>query len=263
MALAAGFYSGPTGEAIVAALQQRGGVLAAEDLAAHRTAFVDPISTTYRGHRVYEVPPPTQVGSVGSNSIGWMQLTVFLLRLRCWSGRHGSSSDCRCKSPVRLVTWGMQTEPTSKYPFAPGHCSAHGDEHPGAGARCRQPALGLCCAPPHRRRRHALRLRRRPGIQCRLGGPVLALGKISASIHAMLHVRCAMTTVLVHVAVPLHSAFCIVGRSYAVCSAKLSGSSSLYSRSTSMPPPTGCGASPSGPTAEQGVRRGAASCVQG
>jgi gamma-glutamyltranspeptidase len=61
MSSPAGFYANQTGEAIVAALQQRGGVLAAEDLAAHRTAFVDPISTTYRGHRVYEVPPPTQV----------------------------------------------------------------------------------------------------------------------------------------------------------------------------------------------------------
>jgi Gamma-glutamyltranspeptidase len=60
--LSAGFYANQTGDAIVAALQQRGGVLTAEDLAAHRTAFVEPISTTYRGHRVYEVPPPTQVG---------------------------------------------------------------------------------------------------------------------------------------------------------------------------------------------------------
>lgn len=41
-------------------LQERKGVMTAEDLAAHRTAFVEPISTTYRGHRVYEVPPPTQ-----------------------------------------------------------------------------------------------------------------------------------------------------------------------------------------------------------
>ena len=56
-----GFYSGPVAAAIAAAVQSRQGVLSEEDLAAHRTAAVAPISTDYRGHRVYEVPPPTQV----------------------------------------------------------------------------------------------------------------------------------------------------------------------------------------------------------
>jgi Gamma-glutamyltranspeptidase len=67
----AGFYANQTGDAIVAALQQRDGVLTAEDLAAHRTAFVEPVSTTYRGHRVYEVPPPTQVGGSSCQSACW------------------------------------------------------------------------------------------------------------------------------------------------------------------------------------------------
>lgn len=34
-----------------------------EDLADHRTSFVEPITTTYRGHKIYELPPPTQVES--------------------------------------------------------------------------------------------------------------------------------------------------------------------------------------------------------
>jgi len=42
-------------------VQSRKGVLTEADLAAHRTAIVPPISTVYKGHRVYEVPPPTQV----------------------------------------------------------------------------------------------------------------------------------------------------------------------------------------------------------
>jgi gamma-glutamyltranspeptidase/glutathione hydrolase len=45
---AAGFYSGPVADAIVAALQSRGGVMAAEDLGAHATEEAEPISTTYR-----------------------------------------------------------------------------------------------------------------------------------------------------------------------------------------------------------------------
>ncbi len=52
-------------------LQERKGVMTAEDLAAHRTAFVEPISTTYRGHRVYEVPPPTQA----RRGFNWSQLS--------------------------------------------------------------------------------------------------------------------------------------------------------------------------------------------
>jgi gamma-glutamyltranspeptidase len=46
--LAAGFYSGPVAEAIVAAVQSRGGVLSLDDLAAHTTAAVEPICTQYK-----------------------------------------------------------------------------------------------------------------------------------------------------------------------------------------------------------------------
>lgn len=44
----AGFYSGPVAEAIVAALQERGGVMTAQDLANHKTLALEPISTTYK-----------------------------------------------------------------------------------------------------------------------------------------------------------------------------------------------------------------------
>lgn len=54
------FYRGPIGEAIADAVQRRGGLLAAEDLAAHRVDWVDPIRTTYRGWEVLEMPPNTQ-----------------------------------------------------------------------------------------------------------------------------------------------------------------------------------------------------------
>jgi gamma-glutamyltranspeptidase len=55
-----GFYSGPVADAIVDAVQSRGGVLSHGDLAAHRTLEVEPVSTDYKGVTVWEVPPPCQ-----------------------------------------------------------------------------------------------------------------------------------------------------------------------------------------------------------
>ena len=57
----AGFYRGRIAEAIVKALKERGGVMEAEDLANHKTRTVEPITSTYRGLRIHEIPPPTQV----------------------------------------------------------------------------------------------------------------------------------------------------------------------------------------------------------
>jgi gamma-glutamyltranspeptidase / glutathione hydrolase len=53
-------YQGPIGAAIARDNQARGGFLTAEDFAAHHADWVDPISTTYRGYELYELPPNTQ-----------------------------------------------------------------------------------------------------------------------------------------------------------------------------------------------------------
>ncbi|MEW6636393.1 MAG: gamma-glutamyltransferase, partial [Actinomycetota bacterium] len=42
------------------AAQEAGGYLSEEDLAAHETLWVEPISTGYRGIRIFEIPPPGQ-----------------------------------------------------------------------------------------------------------------------------------------------------------------------------------------------------------
>ncbi|CAI5527407.1 unnamed protein product [Closterium sp. Naga37s-1] len=54
-----GFYSGPVAEAIVTAVQAQGGVLSLPDLASHTSSFAPPISTTFHGLTIWEVPPPT------------------------------------------------------------------------------------------------------------------------------------------------------------------------------------------------------------
>ena len=63
-AIAAGgrdaYYKGAIATAIVAYSRANGGFFTPEDLAAHRSTWVDPASTTYRGVEVFELPPPGQ-----------------------------------------------------------------------------------------------------------------------------------------------------------------------------------------------------------
>ena len=54
------YYRGPIGAEIARAVQASGGVLSAEDLAAHAGAWVEPISTSYSGVEVATIPPNSQ-----------------------------------------------------------------------------------------------------------------------------------------------------------------------------------------------------------
>ena len=54
------FYEGAIAEAIAATVQAAGGCLAVEDLAGHTSTWDAPISTTYRGLRIWECPPNGQ-----------------------------------------------------------------------------------------------------------------------------------------------------------------------------------------------------------
>jgi gamma-glutamyltranspeptidase / glutathione hydrolase len=54
------FYQGPIAKAIAADMKARDGLLIEADLAAHRSDWVEPISTTYRGYEVLELGPNTQ-----------------------------------------------------------------------------------------------------------------------------------------------------------------------------------------------------------
>jgi gamma-glutamyltranspeptidase/glutathione hydrolase len=56
----AGFYEGQTAAAILAISDEKGGKMSADDLKAFTPEWVLPISTTYRGWTVYELPPNTQ-----------------------------------------------------------------------------------------------------------------------------------------------------------------------------------------------------------
>src|SRR2546427_12622899 len=54
------FYRGEIAAAIAAALKRRDGLVTANDLATHRSHWVEPLSVQYRDLTVFELPPPTQ-----------------------------------------------------------------------------------------------------------------------------------------------------------------------------------------------------------
>jgi gamma-glutamyltranspeptidase/glutathione hydrolase len=90
------FYRGPIATAIAADIRARKGLLAESDFAAHRSDWVQPISTTYRGHDVLEMPPNTQgavalemlnilegydLKALGHNSAAYLHLLVEAKRI--------------------------------------------------------------------------------------------------------------------------------------------------------------------------------------
>jgi gamma-glutamyltranspeptidase / glutathione hydrolase len=54
------FYGGEIAKAILATSQEAGGTMTADDLETFSAEWVEPISTTYRGWKVYELPPNGQ-----------------------------------------------------------------------------------------------------------------------------------------------------------------------------------------------------------
>src|ERR1044072_406336 len=54
------FYKGEIARAIAEYCEKNGGFISTADLAAKKSEWVDPISTSYRGYTVYEIPPNSQ-----------------------------------------------------------------------------------------------------------------------------------------------------------------------------------------------------------
>jgi gamma-glutamyltranspeptidase/glutathione hydrolase len=55
-----GFYKGDIAAAMADFIQAQGGFLSKKDLSSHRSEWVDPVSTNYRGYDVWELPPNGQ-----------------------------------------------------------------------------------------------------------------------------------------------------------------------------------------------------------
>ncbi|MDX2151165.1 MAG: gamma-glutamyltransferase family protein [Bryobacteraceae bacterium] len=74
---AVAFYRGPIATAILETSRRLGGAFEAADLSEYAAEWVEPISTTYRGWKIYELPPPT----MGATALGMLNL-MGTLRLQ-------------------------------------------------------------------------------------------------------------------------------------------------------------------------------------
>ena len=85
------FYRGEIGEKIEKTVVSQGGYLSVEDLALHKTDWVEPVTGTYRGYKVMELPPNGQgiialellnllegydIASMGHNSPDYLHLLI-------------------------------------------------------------------------------------------------------------------------------------------------------------------------------------------
>jgi len=90
------FYRGEIAGKIIEFTRQEGGLLTREDLANHHADWVEPISTTYRGVTVYQLPPNSQgfvalemlnilegfdIRSLGHNSVDTLHLLIEAKKL--------------------------------------------------------------------------------------------------------------------------------------------------------------------------------------
>jgi gamma-glutamyltranspeptidase/glutathione hydrolase len=90
------FYKGAIAKAIGDDMRRRNGLLTAKDLADHHADWVEPLSTTYRGYQVLELPPNTQgvtalemlnilegvdLKALGHNSAAYLHMLVEAKRI--------------------------------------------------------------------------------------------------------------------------------------------------------------------------------------
>ena len=90
------FYRGDIARTIARYMEANGGFLGYEDLAAHRSEWVEPVSTRYRGYEVWELPPngqgiaalqmlnllePWDIAAMGFGSADYLHLLIEAKKL--------------------------------------------------------------------------------------------------------------------------------------------------------------------------------------
>ncbi|MEO8700018.1 MAG: gamma-glutamyltransferase [Kofleriaceae bacterium] len=82
-----GFYKGETAAAIVAEMKAGGGIITAEDLAAYKVVWREPLAVAYRGNSLMTMPPPSSGGIVIAMTAGMMR-QVELGKLQWYGPDH-------------------------------------------------------------------------------------------------------------------------------------------------------------------------------
>ncbi|MCR4425924.1 MAG: gamma-glutamyltransferase family protein [Firmicutes bacterium] len=110
------FYRGALADAVASHAERTGGYITREDLASHAPEWVDPISTSYRGYEVFEIPPNGQglvalialnilegydMGRIPQLSADSLHLVIEALRLALADG-HAHIADPR-SAPVPIA----------------------------------------------------------------------------------------------------------------------------------------------------------------
>jgi gamma-glutamyltranspeptidase/glutathione hydrolase len=159
---AAGFYEGKTAEAIVAISRVKGGAMTLADLKDYKPEWVDPISTTYRGWTVYELPPNTQ------GIAALMMLNIMERYPIAQSGFHTTSTmhvEIEAKKLAYADMLRYVADPHfSNVPVAPLLSKEHGAER----ARLIDPRKAACDVEPSRL----------PGLTTSSGGDTIYLSTI-------------------------------------------------------------------------------------
>ncbi len=122
----AAFYEGKIASEIEDYLSANGGYLRAEDLAEHRSEWVEPVSTNYRGHDVWELPPNGQgiaalqmlnvletydLASLGSGSAEYLHLLIEAKKLAFEDRAHYYADPAFVAVPVSgLISKGYARE---------------------------------------------------------------------------------------------------------------------------------------------------------
>ena len=159
---AAGFYEGKTAEAIVAISRVKGGAMTLADLKDYQPEWVDPISTTYRGWTVSELPPNTQ------GIAALMMLNIMERYPIAQSGFHTAGTmhvEIEAKKLAYADMLRYVADPHfSNVPVAPLLSKEHGAER----ARLIDPRKAACDVEPSRL----------PGLTTSSGGDTIYLSTI-------------------------------------------------------------------------------------
>jgi gamma-glutamyltranspeptidase/glutathione hydrolase len=92
------FYRGPIADSIVKLSKEQNGFLSKEDFADYKPEWVEPVSTTYHGWRVWETPPNTQ----GIAALSMLNL-MELYPLRTWG--HDSAKTLHIEMEAKALAY--------------------------------------------------------------------------------------------------------------------------------------------------------------